>query len=185
MILSSFVKKLSRSLSSKERLKERLLHSYPQLVFITLKRRNVSEIVFPENLCPIDLEEYDPNLYPSSEKDTKTGKETTHVAGAIIIQREHGEIESQTTSRENIPKASSLYHVPDQIAPYTLGKKVTVDLRNALEDIDLSEKAHEQPQSYGNKLEFSFIVNRMMQTDTHLPNCIGKVTTHYCELLKN
>jgi hypothetical protein len=347
----------------KFRLKERLLHSYPQLVFITPKRRNVSEIVFTENLCPIDLEEYDPDLYPSSDdddesdelddmkanenvandaqdlyhasillkgkiasiqglrvpwppvaanmsienvqeivtpslfnffawtsdeaqidsyvavtekqksrifslvqdmifissngkkftpkslsltmamrqltgsskvvnllnqfghcmtnnfalfhetglaelsisdkgvvpagvrknqnitiawdnddflEDTKTGKETTDVTGGIIIQRDYGDIENQTTSRENIPKASSLKHIPDQIAPYTLRKKVTVDLRNALEDIDLSEKAHEQPQSYGKKLDFSFIVSRMMQTDTHLPNWTG-----YNTLLSN
>lgn len=101
-------------------------------------------------------------------EDTKTGKDTTHVTGGIIIQRDHGPIESESTSRENIRRASSLKHV--QIAPFTLGKRVTVDLRNAL--TDLGEKAHEQPQSYGKKLDFSFIVSRMLQTN-HLPNWTG------------
>ena len=32
----------------KFRLKERVIHSYPQIVFVTPKRRNVSEIVFTE-----------------------------------------------------------------------------------------------------------------------------------------
>ena len=107
-------------------------------------------------------------------EDTKTGKDTTHVTGGIIIQRDNGKIESESTctSRKNIPRASSLKHVPDQIAPFTLGKRVTVDLRNALEDTNIHEKAHEQQQSYGKKLDFSFIMTRMLQTD-HLPNWTG------------
>ena len=53
----------------KFRLKERLIHSYPQLVFVTPKRRNVSEIVFPENLCPTDImgDDYDLDDYDLSE----------------------------------------------------------------------------------------------------------------------
>lgn len=52
-------------------------------------------------------------------EDTKTGRETTHVTGGILIQRDYEAIQSQDTSRENIPRASSLKHVPDEIAPCT------------------------------------------------------------------
>ena len=281
----------------KFRLKERLIHSYPQLVFVTPKQRNVSEIIFAENLCPsdimqddYDLDEYDLSgesgyddddfldadtdaneplveahaLYHASmllkgtisdeaqidyyvavtEKqklrifslvqdmifissngkkftpkslslamtmrqltgsskvinllnqfgrcmsknfalrhetglaelsisdngvipagvrknqniaiawenddfleDTKTGKDTTHVTEGIIIQRDNGEVKTEELSRVNILRSSSLSYVPDQIAPFNLGKRMTVDLRNALEGTGISEKAYEQPQS--------------------------------------
>ena len=39
----------------KFRLKQRLIKSYPQLVFVTPSHRNVSEIVFTENLCAKDI----------------------------------------------------------------------------------------------------------------------------------
>lgn len=68
-------------------------------------------------------------------EDTKSGKDTTHVTGRIIIQRDYGEVEK--TSRVNILRSSSLNYVPDQIAPFNLGKRVTVDLRNALESTDI------------------------------------------------
>lgn len=54
------------------RLKERLTHSYPQLVFVTPKRRNISEIVFAENLCPTDIMGDDYDL--SSESDDNDEK---------------------------------------------------------------------------------------------------------------
>ena len=66
-------------------------------------------------------------------EDTKSGKDTTHVTGGIIIQRDYGEVETEKTSRVNILRSSSLNYVSDQIAPFNLGKRVTVDLRNALE----------------------------------------------------
>ena len=55
----------------KFRLKERLTRSYPQLVFVTPKRRNVSEIVFAENLCPTDImrDDYDLHLSSGSDND--------------------------------------------------------------------------------------------------------------------
>ncbi len=56
-------------------------------------------------------------------EDTKTGKETTHVTGGIIIQRDYREVKTDNTSRVNIRRTSSLKHVPDQIAPFSLGKK--------------------------------------------------------------
>ena len=39
----------------KFRLKQRLMKSYPQLVFVTPSHHNVSEIVFTENLCAKDI----------------------------------------------------------------------------------------------------------------------------------
>ena len=55
----------------KFRLKERLINSYPKLVFVTPKRRNVSEIVFAENLCPTDImgDDYDSHLSSGSDYD--------------------------------------------------------------------------------------------------------------------
>ena len=102
----------------------------------------------------------------------KTGKDTAHVTGGIIIQRDYGEIGKDSKPRENIKRSSSLKHVPDQIAPFSLGKRVTVDLRNVLEGTDISEKAHEQLQAYGKKLDFSFILCRMVQSG-HVPNWTG------------
>lgn len=53
-----------------------------------------------------------------------------------------------------------------------MGKRVTVDLRNALEGTDISEKAHQQPQSCKKKLDFSFILCQIAQTG-HVPNWTG------------
>ena len=52
-------------------------------------------------------------------EDTKTGKDTTHVTGGIIIQRDNGEVETEEILRVNILRSSSLSYVPDQIAPLT------------------------------------------------------------------
>ena len=105
-------------------------------------------------------------------EDTKSGKDTTHVTGGIIIQRDYGEVETEKTSRVNILRSSSLNYVPDQIAPFNLGKRVTVDLRNALEGTDISEKAHKQPQNRAKKLDLSFILCQMWKTG-HIPNWTG------------
>ena len=105
-------------------------------------------------------------------EDTKTGKNTTHVTGGIIIQRDYREVEMESTSRTNIQRSSSLKHVPEQITPFNLGKRVTVDLRKALEGVDICEKAYKQPQSCGKKLDFSFILCRMVRTG-HVPNWTG------------
>ena len=56
----------------KFRLKERLIHPYPQLVFVTPKRRNVSEIVFAENLCPSNIMQDD---YVLDEYDLSGGSD--------------------------------------------------------------------------------------------------------------
>ena len=40
-------------------------------------------------------------------EDTKTGKDTTHVTGGIIIQRDYGEIGKDSKPRENIQRSSS------------------------------------------------------------------------------
>ena len=55
----------------KFRLKERLIHLYPQLVFVTPKRRTVSEIVFAENVCPSEIVGDDPDMYLDSDSDHK------------------------------------------------------------------------------------------------------------------
>ena len=52
-------------------------------------------------------------------EDTKTGKDTTHVTGGIIIQRDNGEVETEEILSINILRSSSLSYVPDQIAPLT------------------------------------------------------------------
>ena len=59
-------------------------------------------------------------------EETKTGKGTTHVTGGIIIQRQS--YEAEESERASIPRSSSLKLVPDEIAPYLPGKRVTVDL---------------------------------------------------------
>ena len=105
-------------------------------------------------------------------EDTKTGRDTTHVTGGIVIQRDYGVITDESQPRESIARSSALKEVQDLIAPYVLGKKVTVNLTNALEGKDLSEKSHKQPQHAGRKLDFSFIITRL-QPDIQLPNWTG------------
>ncbi len=78
----------------KFRLKERLTHSYPQLVFVTPKRRNVSEIVFAENLCPTDIMGDDYDLHPSSESDYD----------------DDDPLDTGTDANEPIAEAHVLYH---------------------------------------------------------------------------
>ena len=105
-------------------------------------------------------------------EDTKTGRDTTHVTGGIVIQRDYGVITDESQPRESIARSSALKEVQDLIAPYVLGKKVTVNLTNALEGKDLSEKSHKQLQHAGRKLDFSFIITRL-QPDIQLPNWTG------------
>lgn len=62
------VEGLDASSFRKFTLKERLIKSYPQLVFVTPKHRNVSEIVFTENLSAKDIM-IDDDLDLSSEGD--------------------------------------------------------------------------------------------------------------------
>ena len=65
----------------KFRLKGRLINSYPQLVFVTPKRRNFSEIVFAENLCPTDImgDDYDSRLSSGSDYDDDQLDASTNV----------------------------------------------------------------------------------------------------------
>ena len=94
------------------------------------------------------------------------------MTGGIVIQRVSSPDEIECSTRRNVKRASSLKHVSNEIAPFTLGKRATIDLRDVLENIDLSEKAHEPPQNYGKKLDFLFIVSRMLQAN-RFPNWTG------------
>jgi hypothetical protein len=55
---------MQRALGNSDWKKDFLIHIHNLYL---LHQRD--EIVFTENLCPIDFEEYDPDLYPSSESD--------------------------------------------------------------------------------------------------------------------
>ncbi len=105
-------------------------------------------------------------------EDTKTGKETTHVIGGIIIQRDYGDTTEECPPQESLDRSSSLKPVHDPIAPYVLGRKVTVNLTTALKGRDLSAESHNQPQYNARKLDFSFIVSRL-QPNMQLPNWTG------------
>lgn len=105
-------------------------------------------------------------------EDTKTGKDTTHVTGGIVIQRDHPDRTDESHPRESLTRSSSLKPVHDEIAPYVLGKRTTVNLTSALKGRDLSEEAHSQPQKNAKKLDFSLIVSRL-QPDVQLPNWTG------------
>jgi hypothetical protein len=59
-------------------------------------------------------------------EETRSGKETTHITGGVIIQRE------QSTStllqrRDSIPRSRSLPTPSKDINPYFLGKRKTVN----------------------------------------------------------
>ena len=73
--------------------------------------------------------------------------------GGIIIQRDYGTIGMDSTSRENIPRSSSL----NMFQIISLNeKRATVDLRNALEGTDISEQAHEKSRKLFIQLVSSF-----------------------------
>ena len=81
----------------KFRLKERLIHSYPQLVFVAPKRRNVSEIVFAENLCPSDIMQDD---YDLDEYDLSGGSDYD----------DDDFLDVDTDTNEPLVEAHALYH---------------------------------------------------------------------------
>ncbi len=107
-------------------------------------------------------------------KDTKSGKETTHVTGGIIIQRNHADSEEPDVTRKTVSRSSSLPQIPDEISPYVMGRRVSIQLSDALERLDLYSPIYKEQQNVGRKLDFSFVACRSFRDDdAKLPNWTG------------
>ena len=106
-------------------------------------------------------------------EETKTGKGTTHITGGIIIQRHCSEAEETEAVRENLKRSSSLKLAPDEIEPYVLGRKVTVDLKEALNWVSTEESFYVPAKDAAQKVDLSFVLCRAMQDESLLPNWTG------------
>ena len=104
-------------------------------------------------------------------EETKTGKGTTHVTGGIIIQRQS--YEAEESERASIPRSSSLKLVPDEIAPYLPGKRVTVDLKEALDGVSIDESDYLTTQKTAKIFDLSLVLCRSLQDEYLFPNWTG------------
>ena len=101
-------------------------------------------------------------------EETKMGKGTTHVTGGIILQRQSDKI--QESERLSIPRSlsSSL-----ELAPYLLGKRLTVDLYEALDGVSIDECEYLTKQKTLKMLDLSLVVCRSQQDERLFPNWTG------------
>eukprot|EP00794_Sanderia_malayensis_P001845 gene1845-2078_t len=106
-------------------------------------------------------------------EETKTGKGTTHITGGIILQRENSNDKEAEPVRENMSRSSLLNLEPEEIEPYVLGRKVTVNLKKALNGISVDELFYMPKQDAARKLDFSFVLCRDFQNELLLPNWTG------------
>ena len=144
----------------KFRLKERLIHSYPQLVFVTPKRRDVSEIVFAENLCPSDIMQDD---YGLDEYD---------LSGGSGYDNDHF-LDADTDANEPLVEAHALYH-----ASMLLKGTISDEARNALEGTDISARKRMSSHKVARKsLTFHLSCVKCGRLDIFLT---GQVTTYCC-----
>ena len=104
-------------------------------------------------------------------EETKTGKGTTHVTGGIIIQRQS--YEAEESERASIPRSSSLKLVPDEIAPYLPGKRVTLDLKEALDGVSIDECDYLTTQKTAKIFDLSLVLCRSLQDEYLFPNWTG------------
>lgn len=116
-------------------------------------------------------------------RGTKTGKGTTHITGGIILQRQTCQVEQESV-RVSIPRSSSLEYVPDEITPYVLGKRVTVNLNDALQGVSVDECVYVPTQKAANALDFSFVLCRSLQNECRrFPNWTGfNILLHSSEI---
>lgn len=103
-------------------------------------------------------------------EETKTGKGTTHITGGIIIQRHCTEAEETEPVRGNLKRSSSLKLDPEEIEPYVLRNKVTVDLKEALNGVSIDESIHVPTQDAAKRLDLSFVLCRSLQDESLLLN---------------
>ena len=74
--------------------------------------------------------------------------------------------EAEESERASFPRSSSLKLVPHEIAPYLPGKRVTVDLKEALDGVSIDESSH-YPALHSEPHETSV---------RNVPQCVG--STH-------
>lgn len=107
-------------------------------------------------------------------EETRTGKGTTHVTGGIILQRSGVVSDQIAEERQNLPRSGSLQATPEEVQPYILGKKVTVDLRNAITNLSLLEESHKAIQNEKRKQDLAFVICRSIEEYQPLiPNWTG------------
>jgi hypothetical protein len=66
-----------------------------------------------------------------------------------------------------------LGYVPDEITPYALGKRVTVNLKDAIQEVSVDEYVYVPTQKAANALDFSFVLCRSLQNECLFPNWTG------------
>lgn len=107
-------------------------------------------------------------------EETKTGKGTTHVTGGIILQRPTEADSPIVEERRSLPRSGSLPVTVEPIYPYMLGRKVTVDLRDAIANLPLDEESHKSVQTEKRKQDVAFVIARTVEEfQPQMPNWTG------------
>ena len=105
-------------------------------------------------------------------EETKSGKGTTHITGGIIIQRLRSTADDAEI-RKSIPRSRSLPAPSKDIDPYFLGKRKTVNLKNAAVGLEIEEEGHVLSQLEAKKKDLAFTLTRELGNISGLPNWTG------------
>ena len=107
-------------------------------------------------------------------EETKSGKGTTHVTGGIILQRSDDTNDQIVGERRNLQRLGSLPVISEETDPYILGRKVTVDLREAITSVPLTKESYMSIQNDKRKQDLAFVISRTVDTFQPLiPNWTG------------
>ena len=107
-------------------------------------------------------------------EETRSGKGTTHVTGGIILQRSDDTNDQIVGERRNLPRLGSLPVISEETDPYILGRKVTVDLREAITSVPLTKESYMSIQNDKRKQDLAFVISRTVDAFQPLiPNWTG------------
>ena len=107
-------------------------------------------------------------------EETRSGKGTTHVTGGIILQRSDDTNDQIVRERRNLPRLGSLPVISEKTDPYILGRKVTVDLREAITSVSLTKESYMSIQNDKRKQDLAFVISRTVDAFQPLiPNWTG------------
>ena len=105
-------------------------------------------------------------------EETRSGKGTTHITGGIIIQRDAA-VSYELERRESISRRKSVLAPSKDFEPYFLGKRKTVNLNDAMQNYEIGEEHHVEPQNDAKKKDLAFTLCRHLGKGITLPNWTG------------
>jgi hypothetical protein len=107
-------------------------------------------------------------------EETRSGKGTTHVTVGIILQRSDGTNDQIVGERRHLPRLGSLPVISEETEPYILGRRVTVDLCEAITSVPLTKESYMSIQNDKRKHDLAFVISRTVEAFQPLiPNWTG------------